>query len=543
MNPTASLAHLHVVNLGVIEDSAIDLSPGLNVVTGETGAGKTLLLGGLRLLLGEKAEAGLVGPHGEETRAEGLFADDDTELAIARAVPRQGRSKAYADGVLVSAGALADLVGPRVEIVGQHDQLTLRRSASVLTLVDAAGGDEINGPLARYREAWEMMQRAERDMATLGGDEMTLRRELDLVSFQAGEIEQQGLEPGDDHTLETEASRLRNIEEITGHLSETARFLEQIAEDGGEVVARMRKVGDLDPSSIPLAGQAELLVESAHDLARALSSTVEGMVSDTGRLDEVERRLTVIGDLKRKYGRTIEEVTAFGKTARARAVEIERLLEKAEDIEGEIARARSALALAADELTQTREQSARRLVEEASRHLGDLGMDSPSVEVRMVRTDPGPGGADRAELWFASDHRIELAPVEVGASGGELSRLVLAVRLAARSESRPTLVFDEVDTGIGGATALAMGRKLSELADDAQVLCVTHLPQVAAFADTHFVVTRDGGSATARVVDGDDRRREIARMLAGLPESVAGHEAAAELLSLADRNARKGRGR
>ena len=537
MNQAATLAHLHVVNLGVIEDSAIDLSPGLNVITGETGAGKTLLLGGLRLLLGEKTDSGLVGAHGEETRAEGLFVDGEAEVAIVRAVPRQGRSKAYADGVLVSAGGLTDTVGPRVEIIGQHDQLTLRRPASVLALVDGAGEDMITAPLRHYRLAWEEMQRAAREMATLGGDEMTLRRELDLVSFQAEEIEQVGLGEGDDHALETEASRLRNLEEITGHLSETARLLDRIAEDGGEVVARMRKVADLDPSSQGLAGQAELMVESAHDLSMEVSSTGESMASDQGRLDEIERRLTVIGDLKRKYGRTIEEVTAFGREARARAAEIERLLERADDIESEISRARSALTTAAEELTTVRQQAARLLVERAMRHLGDLGMDTPALEARIAPVDPGPGGADRAELWFASDHRLEMTAVGVGASGGELSRLVLAIRLAARTESRPTLVFDEVDTGIGGATALAMGRKLSELAENAQVVCVTHLPQVAAFADTHFVVTRDGGTASTRMVTGDDRLREIARMLAGLPESVAGHQAAAELLSVASKNA------
>jgi DNA repair protein RecN (Recombination protein N) len=535
VSPTALLAHLHVVNLGVIEDSAIDLGPGLNVITGETGAGKTLLLGGLRLLLGEKAEASLVGGQGDEARVEGLFVEGDEEIAVARAVPRTGRSRAHADGVLVSAGALTERIGPRVEIVGQHDQLTLRRPASILAMVDAFGGDAVSGPLASYREAWDELQRAERDMAALGGDEMTLRRELDLVAFQATEIESEALAEGDDHALEAEASRLRNLEEITGHLAESGRLLEGIAEDGGEVVARLRKVGDLDASSQGLASQAEMLAEAAHDLTRDVMSAVEGLEPEPGRFEEVERRLTVIGDLKRKYGRTVDEVTAFGRAARARAGEIERLLDRADDMDREAARAHQALIAAAGELSTARAHASRRLVERALTHLGDLGMESPALEVRLTPAEAGPTGADRAELWFASDKRLDLVPVGSGASGGELSRLVLAMRLAARVGTGGSLVFDEVDTGIGGATALSMGRKLAELAGTSQVVCVTHLPQVAAFAHTHFVVTREGGSAEARTVTGEDRLKEISRMLAGLPESVAGHEAAAELLALAGR--------
>jgi DNA repair protein RecN (Recombination protein N) len=165
-------------------------------------------------------------------------------------------------------------------------------------------------------------------------------------------------------------------------------------------------------------------------------------------------------------------------------------------------------------------------------HLRDLGMEGPQVEIRLAPIEPGPNGADRPEIWFASDQHLDSAPVGVGASGGELSRLVLAVRLAARGQRGTTLVFDEIDTGIGGATALAMGRKLAELARDCQVICVTHLPQVAAFADAHHVVTRDGATANAALVTGEERVREVTRMLAGLPESIAGHQAATELLSM-----------
>ncbi len=535
--------HLRVVNLGLIGEAALDLTPGFNVITGETGAGKTLMLGGLRLLLGDKADSGLVGGVGDQATVEGMFTDaSGDEVAVTRILARGGRSRAYADGVLVSAGALQDLVGPKVEVVGQHDQLTLRRGASVIAMVDAAGGAHVEDRIEVYRRAWEQLEAAERDLEALGGDQMALRRELDLVGYQAEEIEGGHLEVGLDDHLEVEASRLRNLDEITAHLAESARLLEGMVDDAGEVVARTRKVADLDVSSRGLAGQSELLVEAAQDLMRAVLVSMDGLEADPARLEEVEQQLTLIGDLKRKYGRTLEEVIGFGETARKRAGEIERLLGQADGVEAARHRALSAVLTAADALTAARTESAERLVGEAVAHLGDLGLESPALEVRLGRVEPGPFGADRAELWFTSDTRLDMAPVGSGASGGELSRLVLAIRLASRAGTR-SLVFDEVDTGLGGATALAMGRKLAQLAGDAQVVCVTHLPQVAAFADRHFVVTREGADARVRAVDGEDRVREISRMLAGLPESLAGHQAATELLSLATEHIHRGQGR
>ncbi|MFO7299147.1 MAG: AAA family ATPase [Actinomycetes bacterium] len=527
------LHHLRVVNLGVISDSSLDLTPGLNVITGETGTGKTLLLGGLRLLLGEKADGSMVGGGEGEARVEGLFGEGDEEVAVARTIPASGKSRAYADGVLVSAPALAERVGPLVEIIGQHDQLAIRRPAVVLGLVDSSDPAGIGPALEAYREAWEHLREVEAAAAELGGDGMALRRELDLVSFQAEEISRIAPAEGEDAELEVEASRLRNIEEVTINLAESSRYLEQVSELGGEVVSRLRKVADLDPSSRPLAEQAELIMDQLAELSRDALHTAEGLDRDEQRLVEVEARLTAIGDLKRKYGPTLAEVIEFGRKTAERAAEIESILADADLMEEKLRSARARVAEAAERLTRAREAAARTLAERALEHLADLGMGNPRLEVRIEPAEPGPSGADRAEVWFSSDPRLEMAPVGSGASGGELSRLVLAIRLAARGEGSQTLVFDEVDTGVGGTTALAMGRKLAALAEHAQVVCVTHLPQVAAFATTHFVVTRDGGQARATRVEGEERVREITRMLAGLPDSEAGQVAAKELLDIA----------
>lgn len=528
-----TIHHLRVVNMGVIADAALDLAPGLNVVTGETGAGKTLLLGGVRLLMGGKADSSTVGSASSESRTDGLIVDGDEELAISRIVPAEGRSRAYLDGVIVSVDLLTEKVGGIVEVVGQHDQITLRRPGHVLALVDATGGETLAVAKAEYSRVWQTLQTALADQQSLGGDEMALRRELDLTTYQANEIEGSGLEVGEDTTLEAEANRLRNVGEITGHLGDSLTLLESVADDTGEVIARMRKAGEVDPLIQPFATDAEGISETVGELARSVRHYAENLDTDPERLELVEGRLTAIGELKRKYGQSVEEILSYGAGARARSDEIEKLLGRAEMIGEEVRIATGAVEAAAARLSDERATAAARLETGALSHLVDLGMDDPILQIRLESAEPGPGGADRAELWFASDTRLRPAPIGSGASGGELSRLVLAIRLAARSGATTTLVFDEVDTGVGGATALAMGRKLADLARNHQVLCVTHLPQMAAFADAHFVVSREGATATATKLTDADRLPELSRMLAGLPDSQPGNEAAAELLAMA----------
>lgn len=525
------LAHLRVANLGVLEDAGIDPSPGFTVITGETGAGKTLLLGGLRLILGGKPDSGAVGPYQEQVQVDGLFVVGDEELGASRVVPRDGRSRAHLEGTIVSVASLEEHIGSMVEIVGQHDQLTITRPSHVLELIDGVLDEEGAATRDAYLSAWSKLREALDRQEKLGGDQIALARELDLTRYQATEISGAGLEPGLDEQLEADVSRLRNVEEIREHLAETVHIADAMAEMAGELVSRLRKASGLDPALAGLATEAEGLAASVSELSRDSRDSAEDLDANPSLLDEMEERLTAIGDLKRKYGKTLDDVINFGREAARRADELEALINDADRIESQIAGAQGEVRNRGAHLHAARVSAADSVAAQMKEHLSDLGLASAQVSIEVEAVEPGPSGADRIRMRFASDSRLEPGDVGSVASGGELSRLVLALRLATRSTATNTLVFDEVDTGIGGKTALAMGSKLAELARSSQVLCVTHLPQVAAHADTHYVVDRpDGGAAMVRLVEGEDRVEEITRMLAGLPDSEAGRSAAAELL-------------
>ena len=524
------LHHLRVQNLALLKEASIDPAATFTVITGETGTGKTLLVGGLRLVLGGRADPGAVGPWGDEARVEGLFETDGTEHAVTRVIPKEGRSRARLDGELMTAGALADRIGGLVEIVGQHSHLMLRSRSQLLDLVDGALDETGSSALKRYNAAWRELKDLLARREALGGDEAGLHRELDLLRYQVGEISAAHLQPGEDEALEAEALRLRNVEAIAELISDSFHITERLTEDSGELVARLRKVADLDPTAKELPGHAEELAVLLSELTTRLRDSAENLEVDPVRAEEVEARLNLIGDLKRKYGRTIADVLAFASEARQRLEELEKLLSEASGIETAVSRARSQVEEAGAALTEARRRAAERIVEEARSHFEDLAMAEATISFEFSSGEPGPRGFDQIQLLFSSDPRLAPGPVARVASGGELSRLTLALSLPTRSTAAPTMVFDEVDAGIGGATALEMGRKLASLAEEVQVMCVTHLPQIAACAERHYVVRRADGVATVERLEGKDRVAEIARMQAGLPDRPAGLEAAAELL-------------
>lgn len=525
---------LLVRNLGVIEEARIEPSTGLTVVTGETGTGKTLLLGGLRLLLGGDARSDLVGPFAEEAVVEGRFLDrDGEEFGAGRRLPRSGRSRAYLDGSIASARALEEKVADLVEVVGQNDHVSLTRSAEARELVDRMLDEDGQRALQAYREAWEAWREATAAQERLGGDRAALARELDLVTFQSNEIEAAGFEPGDDEELTRLADRLRHAEEIVLHMTDALKGLEAARESLGEAVSSVRKAARLDTSLEALATSLAAAAETLSDLAADTRTEAEGIDLDPERQETVEARLTLLGDLRRKYGQTLEDVLEFGRQAVERKAELEGLLRRSEVIDEEVEATWQALGAAGNDLTRARRRAAEILAEAAVGHLRDLAFSDPVVRVDFEPADPGPGGSEQLRLLFASDARLQPGPVGNVASGGELSRLTLALRLAGGSGAADTFVFDEIDAGVGGATALDLGRKVADLARSRQVLCVTHLPQLAAFADRHYVVRREGNTTTVEPVEGEARIAELARMLAGLPESDRGRNAAEELLELA----------
>jgi DNA repair protein RecN (Recombination protein N) len=527
------LHHLRVKNLGVLEDAVIEPAPGFTVISGETGTGKTMLLGALRLLAGGKASSASVGPFADTAQIDGLFNSDGSEAGVSRVLPKEGRSRGYIDGAVVSTATLEARIGDLVEIVGQHDRMRLRRPAAVLGLIDDALDEVGRSTRSDYVTAWERYRALKAEQESLGGDRMLLERELDLLRHQVSEIDRADLKPGDESELDVLANRLRNAGLIGEQLGSAVAALEKMAESSGQVVAGLRKVAEIDPTLAEQLTSAEALAVSAADLLWSLRSEAETALDDPEALAEIETRLNELGDLKRKYGRTVDEILVFAAESRLAADEMTEKLRRSEVIDSELSGAEQEVGDLAKSLRSARQQRCEALRVEVSSHLSDLGLASASIEFGFEEREPGPTGTDRVRLMFRSDPNLDAGPVEDIASGGELSRLVLALRLVTTSEETTTLVFDEVDAGVGGAAALALGRKLAQLSKRFQVLCVTHLPQIAAHADIQYAVEREGAAASVQKISGDQRLEEISRMLAGLPDSSLGKEAAAELLTVA----------
>jgi DNA repair protein RecN (Recombination protein N) len=525
---------LIVRNLGLIEEAHVLPGPKLTVITGETGTGKTLLLGALRLLLGETSKPDLVGPFGDEATVDGRFITSaGTEIAASRRMPRTGRSRAYLDGTVASAAALDEATTGMVEIIGQHDQLSLMRPSEARRLVDAVLDGEGLAALAEYRSLWEQLGDLLSRQEQLGGDRRSLERERDLADHQATEIAGSGFSLGDDVELERSLARLRNAAELTEFLATAQRVIDQTRETFDEAVVAVRRAARLDDGLERLTDGLALIEQSLGDVAIDVGEEIDQLDGDPASLEEAEARFAALSDLKRKYGSTLEEVLEFGRRMSEDARTLSDLLDSADRISGEIDAAERKLVEIAGRLTAARRRAGDVVAEVALGHLGDLGFREPILDVRIEPAEPGASGADRVSLQFASDRRLKPGDLARVASGGELSRLVLALRLAGGPGQVEALVFDEVDSGIGGATAVEVGRKLAALATRHQVLCVTHLPQVAAFADVHYVVTRSDHAASVQRVEGEKRVEELSRMLAGTADSEHTKRAAADLLDMA----------
>ncbi len=529
------LEELLVGNLGIIEDAHLELGQGLVVVTGETGTGKTMLLGALRLLLGGAARRDLVGPSGDEATVQARFALDGEDVLVARRLSKQGRSKAYLDGIMAPLKALEERTAGVVELVAQHDHLRLTQTSEVRRMLDATLDAKGRTALTAYQEAWTTLRELEARRAELGGDRRALERELEIARHQADEIDAAGFEPGDDQALAIKAARLRNAQAIIESLDQAATDLgpEMIESAMDRAVIALTRAAGLDASLQPLLDQAveiaTLLAEVGGDIGRVAAD----VAAEPDELDTIESQLALLGDLRRKYGATLDEVLSFGAEAATRAGALHSLLDESVDLDSRIAAAEASVTAAGEVLGSTRVAAGERIAAEAVGHLRDLGFSDPTVEFHFAEVPPGASGTQRVQLMFASDRQLDAGPVARIASGGELSRLVLALRLAADTGDAVVAAFDEIDAGVGGAVALELGKKLAGLATQRQVLCVTHLPQIAAFASTHFVVERVDGRASVRRVDGVERLEELSRMLAGMPESELGREHAAELLAAA----------
>ena len=526
------LTELHVTDLGIVADLTLVLGRGLTAITGETGAGKTLLVEAVELLVGGRADTTLVRDAAPEARVEGRFVDDDgDEVVLARVVPLDGRSRAYIDGRLATVGELAEVGARLVDLHGQHTHQSLLAPAIQRGALDRFVGSPATEPLAAYRASREELRRIAAELEGLGGDERARARELDLLRFQIGEIEAAGLDDaGEDVALEAEEALLADAIAHREALSAAYGAVEGPALDtvGAAAAALAGRAPFTELADRLRATQAELA-----ELGRDLRVALDSVEDDPQRLEEIRSRRALLRELTRKYGETISDVRTYAGEARRRLAELEGYEARAAELEQTRELTRQAAADAAAALSRARQAGAGSLAEAVTPHLRELAMPAAVFEVVVEPADPTDDGADRVAFLISANPGEPPRPLGKVASGGELSRAMLAARVVL-SEAPPTLVFDEVDAGIGGEAGAAVGRLLADLAGTHQVLVVTHLAQVAAYADAQVVVEkREQGKrtvASAETVTGEERVGELSRMLAGVGESAHARSHAAELL-------------
>jgi DNA repair protein RecN (Recombination protein N) len=534
------LVELAVRNLGVIEDLTLVLGPGMTALTGETGAGKTLVVEAIELLVGGRADATLVRPEADEAWVEGRFetADGD-EVVLARAVPRAGRSRAYVDGRMAPVASLADWGAGLVDLHGQHAHQSLLSPAVQRGALDAYGRIDhtaLDAARARVRAADEAL-------AALGGDARARAREVDLLRFQVGELDEARLEgPDEEATLEEREQLLAEAEawRAAAAVAHEALDGEGGAGEGvGTALAALK--GDRGPFT---ALRARLVAVAAElsDIAADVRDAGERIVDDPEALAAAQERRRLLRELRRKYGEQLSDVIAYAADASRRLEELESFEHRAAALEGERDAALADVEAAARAVAAARAAAAPGLGADIERHLRELALP----KARFLVSVDGPPPADEVEFGLGANPGEPVLPLAKVASGGELARAMLAVRLVLTA-GPPTLVFDEVDAGIGGEAAVAVGRALARLGSEPgrQVLVVTHLPQVAAAAHAQVAVTKAvrGGRTVSRaaVLDAETRVRELSRMLSGRPESEAAQRHAEELLADAAGRARQRR--
>jgi len=518
------LTELVVRDLGVIEEAHLLLGSGLTAVTGETGAGKTLLVEAIDLLVGGRADTALVRSGAPEGVVEGRFVLAGEEVVLRRVVPADGRSRAYVDGRLATVAELAEQGRTLVDLHGQHSHQSLLAAVTQRAALDHFAGSDL-GALTAARQHLRDIDAA---IAALGGDSHSRARELDLLRYQVEELAAADLQdPDEDDRLDAEEDALAGV---IAHREAAMQALEALGEDGARdaLSAAAGTLAGRGPFGVVHDRLMALGVE-LDDLVGELRTGLEALEEDPARLEEVRVRRQLLHELRRKYGDTLADVMSYRAEADARLADLASHDERLASLEAERTAALATETKAAKAVGTARRAAAPELGQAVQSHLGELAMGKAQVDVTVSED---PEGREVAFLLAANPGEPAL-PLAKVASGGELARAMLALRLVL-TEAPETLLFDEVDAGIGGEAALAVGRALAGLGQRHQVLVVTHLAQVAAFAERQIVVdkhvTADRTRAVARAVEGDDRVVELARMLSGLSESGSARLHALELL-------------
>lgn len=567
------LEELRIAGLGVIDESTLPLGSGLTVISGETGAGKTMIVTALGLLLGGRADPGAVRRGAKSARVEGIVVTDslgafeqavddaggeveDGRVVLARTVAAEGRSRAFVGGASVPVTTLADVAEPLVAVHGQSDQHRLLRPRAQREALDRFGGEELQSVRAVYAERFARLREVEAELEEVTANQRDRAREADLLRFGLSEVETVSPQSGEEHDLAAEESRLGYADTLRTAAEQAREALssEQGDPDALTTLSAARTlleaVREHDTEAGALADRVAEATYVVSDLAADVASYASRIETDPARLAAVSERRAAITTLLRKYGASVDEVLAWAERSAARLLALDGTDERIEELQRDRAALRTELGALAGQLSALRAAAAERLGEEVSAELSLLAMPHARLTISVTQQDGeglavggrevrfGPSGVDEVEMLLAANTGSEPRPLAKGASGGELSRVMLALEVALAGTSPvPTFVFDEVDAGVGGAAAVEVGRRLAQLARSAQVLVVTHLPQVAAYADQHVVVEKaSDGTVTSSgltLLDDAGRERELSRMLAGMADSDTALAHARELLEVA----------
>jgi DNA repair protein RecN (Recombination protein N) len=557
--------HLTLTSLGVIDSAELELGAGFTVITGETGAGKTMVVTALGLLRGDRADLGLVRTGDDRARVEAsidvpdgsAIADaiteaggrlDDGVVVLGRSLSSQGRSRAFAGGATVPAALLAEVTDELVAVHGQSDQHRLLRPSAQRQALDTFAGAPLREVMEEYGPAFGRLRAVEARLDELRTHAQERARELDLLQHGLDEIAQVEPRPSEDDELKIEEGRLAHAEALVGAALGAHEAVSGDIDDAGSArtqvagaVAGLADAAGHDPELDQLAVRLREIGILLDEVATDLSAYATSVDLDPARLATAQDRIAALTALQRKYGPSLDDVLTWQQKAATRLQELGSDDDTIAELEAECERLRPEVRGLAERLGELRREAGSRLSDLVDTELAQLSMPSAHLDVRVetpADATPGPHGLDEVELLFAANNGSAPRPLAKGASGGELSRLMLSLEVVLADRTTvPTLVFDEVDAGIGGKAAVEVGRRLARLAENAQVLAVTHLPQVAAFAHHHFRVIKDDdgvvtSSSVTRLAD-NERVDELARMLAGQEDSGAAQAHARELLALA----------
>ena len=548
---TVMLKELDIKNFAIIDHLRVEFAPGLNVFTGETGAGKSIVVDALNLALGERASVDLIRTGCQEAVVEaafelngrgtaevteflseqGIAMNSGEDLIVRRVLSSSGKNKVYINGSLANLTTLSELGASLADIHGQHEHQSLLSEERQLELLDSFGG--ISALRSALTEEYHRLQDLRKELAALEGGERDRAQREDLLRFQKNEIEASMLRTGEDLDLANEQKLLANSEKIAGlsRAADEALYASDNSVLSGlkKAMTSLREIAAIDSRLVPVLDLCEAGRAQIEEAAREVSDYADSVEFDPDRLEQIGDRLDLIQRLKRKYGSTIAEIIEFGSKAAAELERMERGTDETERLEKEIQAIKSGLTAQAQELTKRRGSAARELEKKIETELSHLGMKKATFTVRIAQ-EPGEDtldghklgkfGVDRVEFLISPNPGEDPKPLAKIASGGELSRIMLALKaVLVEGDNIPTIVFDEVDAGIGGGIAEEVGKKLKRVAVKRQVLCITHLPQIASMAARHYGVSKsvkkDRTSAEVRLLDPKERIDEIARMLGG----------------------------